>query len=154
MFKKLMKMKVDHQLLIVVAVFVILFALFWPRDRPLASINFGANLGNLGGKISLEALESLDEGFEGKTLAFFYAPWCGHCQKAEPEWEKAEKMNNTDVKLVKINCDENKELAEKYGIQGFPTFYFLPHGLNNPKDRVEYKGDRTGEALLSFIKGV
>ena len=42
-------------------------------------------------------------------------------------------------------------MAEKHGIQGFPTFYFLPYGLNNPKDRIEYKGDRKGEALLAFI---
>ena len=89
MFKNLMKMKFDNQLLIVVAIFVILFALFWPRDKPLLGISFAANVGNLGGKVSFEALESLDESFEGKTFAFFYAPWCGHCKSAKPEFDYA-----------------------------------------------------------------
>lgn len=153
MFKNLLKMKFDHQLLIIVSVFVILFALFWPRDKSLFGLSLAANLGNLGGKISLEALESLDEGFDGKTFAFFFAPRCGHCKNTMPEWEKFESMNNTDVKLVKINCDENKELAQKYGIQGFPTFYYLPNGLNNPDSKVEYKGDRSLSAWLEFLQG-
>lgn len=151
MFKNLMKMKFDNQLLLAISVFIILFALFWPRDKPLLGVSFAANLGNLGGKISLEALETLDEGFEGKTFAFFYAPWCGHCQRTKPEWEKFEKMNNTDIKLVQINCDENKELAEKHGIQGFPTFHYLPQGLNHPESKVEYKGDRTSQSWLAFL---
>jgi len=151
MFKNLMKMKFDNQLLIVVAIFVILFALFWPRDKPLLGISFAANVGNLGGKVSFEALESLDESFEGKTFAFFYAPWCGHCQKAKPEWERLEKENKSDVKLVQINCDENKDLAEKYDVQSFPTFYYLPRGLNNPQDKEEYNGDRSVSSWLNFL---
>ena len=56
----------------------------------------------------------------------FYASWCGHCKKLAPEWEKAAKTlqkGDPPVVLVKVEAteDENKELASKYNIGGFPT---------------------------------
>ena len=58
----------------------------------------------------------------------FYAPWCGHCKKLTPEWESAAKSLK-DLKLetpiVLANLDateeDNKALATKYGVKGFPT---------------------------------
>lgn len=92
------------------------------------------------------------EGMSGdRTFALFYAPWCPHCKKIMPEWEKAKRMNRSDVKIVKIDCEERPEFAQQYGIRGYPTIYFLPYGLNNPKARIEYKGERKGEAFLAFI---
>ncbi len=151
MFKDFMKMKREQQIFCIVAIIIILVALFWPRERNLIDASLSAHLGNIGGKIQFEALETLDEGFEGKTMALFYAPWCGHCKKTIPEWDKFKSMNKTDVKIVKIDCDKYPELAEKHGIKGYPTIYFLPYGLNNPMDRIEYKGDRKGEAFLTFV---
>lgn len=151
MFKKFFKLGEDNQLLLIIAIFVILFALFWPRDRPLAGLTFAANLGNLGGKVQLEALETLDESFDQKTFALFYAPWCPHCKSCMPHWNNLEKMNKTDINIVKIDCDANPEMAQKFGIQGYPTIKFLPYGLNNPKNMIDYDGPRTGEAFLAFI---
>jgi len=151
MFKNLFKFKNDNTLLILVCVLVILVAIFWPRQRNLAGATFSAHLGNIGGKVQLEALETLEEGFESKTLALFYAPWCGFCKKLMPEWEKLNKLNNTNIKIVKVNCDENSSIAEAHGVKSYPTVYFLPYGLNNPRERIEYTGPRTGESLLAFI---
>ncbi len=151
MFKNLFKLKSDYQLLLVIGILVLLVAVFWPRDTPLISTSFSAHLGNLGGKISLEAYEGFEDS-KGKTFALFYAPWCPHCTNFLPEWDNATKKNtNQDVKMVKINCDDNPDMAEKHDVKSFPTVYFLPYGLNNPKDRIEYKGDRKGEALLAFV---
>jgi protein disulfide-isomerase-like protein len=151
MLKTLRKMIANNQLLMLVSIFVILFALFWPRDRPLFGASLAGNLGNLRGRVSLEAYETLDEGFEQKSLVLFYAPWCPHCKNIMPDWDDATKRNTTDIKMVKVNCDEHEDLAKKHGIQGFPTIKFLPLGLNNPKNAIEYKGDRKGEAFLAFI---
>ena len=139
----------ENQLIIAILAIVLLIAMFYPRTTPLITAGFSAHLGNLGGKVQLEAL---DDSLQGKTLALFYAPWCGHCKKLMPTWDQLLSQNtNSGVKLAKINCDENPELAGKFGVESFPTIYFLPMGLNNPKDRIEYKGERSGEALLAFI---
>lgn len=151
MLQQLRKLTGDNIILFSIYVFIILFAIFYPR-APLAGASFDARLGNIKGKVSLEAYETLDEGFEQKSLVLFYAPWCPHCKSIMPEWDRASQMNNTDVKMVKIDCDQNKDIAEKYDIQGFPTIKFLPLGLNNPKNTIDYQGDRKGEAFLAFIQ--
>lgn len=157
MFKKLFNLKGDNKtLLMIVCALIILIVIFYPRTTPLFGASLAANIGNIGGKVQFEAydnemFETLDEGFEGKTLALFYAPWCPHCKSIMPTWDQMAKQNSTDIKIVKVNCDENTDLAEKHGIQGFPTIKFLPLGLNNPKNAIEYKGDRSGEAMLAFI---
>eukprot|EP00959_Pyramimonas_sp_CCMP1952_P354290 7422311-Pyramimonas_sp.AAC.1 len=51
----------------------------------------------------------------------FYAPWCGHCQKLAPEWTKAATQLKGVAKVGAVNCDDEKDLAQTYGIKGFPT---------------------------------
>lgn len=56
----------------------------------------------------------------------FFAPWCGHCKKLAPEWEKAAtalKGGEPAIVLASVDATEepNKALAEKFGIKGFPT---------------------------------
>ena len=58
----------------------------------------------------------------------FYAPWCGHCKNLAPEWESAAKTlseADLDPPIVLANLDateeDNKALATKYGVKGFPT---------------------------------
>jgi protein disulfide-isomerase-like protein len=144
----MLKLKTNQQVYVAIGIFIILLAIFYPRDKSIIGANIGAHVGNIRGNIGLEAFQ---EGTDGKTLALFYAPWCGFCKRLSPHWNKASEQNKTDVKMVKINCDENPDLAQKFGIEGFPTIYFLPYGLNNPKERIIYNGERSGEALLAFI---
>ena len=70
-----------------------------------------------------------NEGFEAQNtdkpeLKFYMAPWCGFCQDAKKyvfdEFEK--NVDHSDkVKLVTINCDEEKEKCSAAGIEAFPT---------------------------------
>lgn len=172
MLKRFMALKTEHQVILVIGIILILLAIFWPRSTPIFSAGISARVGNLGGKFHVEALEGLEgqegqeeqevqgeeehaeiiEGFSGdKTFALFYVPWCPHCKRMLPEWEKAKKMNRSDVRIVKIDCEKVPEYARQYGVTSYPTIYFLPYGLNNPKARIEYKGERKGEAFLAFI---
>lgn len=80
-----------------------------------------------------------NEGFEGKSdnlvVYFFYVDWCGYCKQAKPEIKKLEEKINSNemnnVKLVKVNCDEEEEMASNFGVKGYPTIVAEKNGEKN-----------------------
>ena len=60
-------------------------------------------------------------------LLDFYADWCGPCQMLKPVVEDFEKAH-PEVKVVRVNIDEDEELADKYGVSGIPCLVFLKDG--------------------------
>jgi len=75
------------------------------------------------------------------TVLIFYAPWCGYCKAAMAEFEKAVESGNG--KIILVNGDENRELMQKYGVQGFPTIM---------KGNKVHKGGRTEKEILEFME--
>jgi len=65
---------------------------------------------------------------EGKTVFVkFFAPWCGHCKKMKPSWDKLmSKYEDSDSVLVAdVDCIEaGKSLCDEVGVKGFPTIKF------------------------------
>ena len=64
-------------------------------------------------------------------LVEFYAPWCGHCKKLAPEYSRAAKHLSsieTPVPLAKVEATENKNIANRYDIKGFPSLKFFVKG--------------------------
>ena len=60
------------------------------------------------------------------VLVDFWAEWCGPCHAVAPVLEKIAEEKN--VKLVKVNIDENQELAMRYGIQSIPNMILFEGG--------------------------
>lgn len=92
----------------------------------------------------------LEVGKDKHALVEFYAPWCGHCKKLAPEYEKlASSFKKTKTVLIaKVDCDEHKSVCSKFGVTGFPTIKWFSKGSLEPKD---YTGGRTVESLVEFV---
>lgn len=81
-------------------------------------------------------------------LIEFFAPWCGHCKNFAPEYEKAARALKGIFKIGAVNADSEKELAGKYGIQGFPTVKFFGITKTNIQD---YNGARSAQAIINYM---
>ncbi|GJP49340.1 hypothetical protein CLOM_g8563 [Closterium sp. NIES-68] len=84
----------------------------------------------------------------------FYAPWCGHCKRLEPEYLKAAEQlaeEGSDIVLARVNGDEksNKAIARKYGVGGFPTIKIFRKDYASP---LTYKGPREAGGLVAHLK--
>jgi protein disulfide-isomerase-like protein len=69
------------------------------------------------------------------TLVEFYAPWCGHCKQLAPAWARAATTLKTEapgVAVAKVDADKERELGERFGVQGFPTIKWFVGGGSLP----------------------
>ncbi len=72
-------------------------------------------------------------GHDGLVLVDFWAEWCGPCRMVAPVIEEVSKEVE-NVKVCKLNVDENPGTASKYQISGIPTMLFFKDG--KPVDQV------------------
>nr|XP_009858978.2 protein disulfide-isomerase A5-like [Ciona intestinalis] len=85
------------------------------------------------------------------VLVMFSTPWCGHCRHFKPKYEKAAdalKADGSLGKLASVNGNNEKNLLKEYNVYGFPTLLHFQNGENKDK----YKGERTMESVVRFMK--
>ncbi|HZB91810.1 MAG TPA: thioredoxin [Stellaceae bacterium] len=70
----------------------------------------------------------IDASHDAAVIVDFWAPWCGPCKQLGPALEKAVREARGAVRLVKINIDENPELAQQMRIQSIPAVYAFRDG--------------------------
>jgi len=78
----------------------------------------------------------------------YYAPWCGHCKKLAPEWERLATKLKGKVVVAAIDATAHQDIGQRFGIQGFPTIkMFAPGAKRQP---IDYQGPRTTKAMAEW----
>ena len=102
-----------------------------------------------------EVIELTDQNFEQHVdpsdlpvLVDFWAEWCGPCRMVGPAVEQLSKTLEGKVKTVKLNVDENQEIAVKYGIHSIPSLLLFKDG----KEIARTVGAAPKEAYQKFIE--
>ena len=120
----------------------------WSQSNVEQNLNKNEESENMG------ILEMTNENFENEVLKSektvlidFYAEWCGPCKMMVPIVEKVA-SENSDIKVVKVNIDNEEELAIKYRVMSIPTFVVIKNG--EEVNRIVGAVDKT--TLESIIK--
>ncbi len=91
--------------------------------------------------------------YKGVVLVDFYADWCGPCRILGPMLEEIDAENkDTNIKLVKLNVDDNQLTAMEYNVMSIPTVIIFKNGkVFDQKIGVQPKSVYTG--VLQYAKG-
>ena len=84
------------------------------------------------------------------VIVQFWAPWCGPCKQLGPVLEKVVAAANDQVKMVRVNIDDNQQIAQQLRVQSVPTVYAFVDG--QPVDG--FAGAQPESAVTQFIEKV
>ncbi len=96
------------------------------------------------------ATDVIQGSMQQPVIVDFWAPWCGPCKQLGPALEKAVAQARGAVRMVKINVDENQELAAQLRVQSIPTVYAFFQG--QPVDA--FQGAQPDSQVKAFVDGL
>jgi putative thioredoxin len=115
---------------------------------PPAAPNGGALIKD--SSLATFAADVLDASTNVPVIVDFWAPWCGPCKQLGPLLERAVTEAKGQVRLVKVNIDENPEIAQQLRIQSIPTVYAFKNG--QPVDG--FMGAIPESQVKTFVQGL
>jgi thioredoxin 1 len=84
------------------------------------------------------------------TIVDFWAEWCGPCRTQLPILENYAQKNE-DIQVVKVNVDQNSELASEYGIRSIPTILYFKKGTIQNKTVGVQQEDQLNEIKKQIL---
>ena len=94
------------------------------------------------------------ESLNGKNAFIkFYAPWCGHCKKLAPVWDKLmdEYEVNDQLVIKKVDCTVERQLCSEQQIQGYPTLKYWSETTEDKEQGDRYTSARDYRAIKKHI---
>lgn len=82
----------------------------------------------------------------------FYAPWCGPCRQMSPIFDQVSQEMGGTCQMIKVNIDEDRELAIKYGVSSIPTLLFFKNGNVVSKETGFMSKDLLSEKVKELCK--
>jgi thioredoxin 1 len=93
--------------------------------------------------------ETVDQCIDkGVTLVDFGAPWCAPCRSQEPVLEQLENSFRGRARVLKVNIDDNRDLAQRYRIQSIPTLLVFKDG----RELKRFVGLQSGKTLAGQLE--
>ncbi|MET0085263.1 MAG: thioredoxin TrxC [Sedimenticola sp.] len=82
------------------------------------------------------------------VLVDFWAPWCGPCKAMAPAFEEAARQLEPNLRLVKVNTEENQAIAAQFGIRSIPTLALFRQG----REVARVSGAMDAGGLVSWVR--
>lgn len=101
-------------------------------------------------KLTGEELEAAIGDRNTPMIVDFFATWCGPCVMLAKELEQVAEQLGDAVKIVKVDVDENSQLASALRIEGLPTIIFIPKDNEKPALRTE--GLLPAQQIIEIVK--
>lgn len=98
-------------------------------------------------ELTVQNFEAEARQASGKVLIDFWASWCGPCRMMSPIIDEIAEEAHADLKVCKVNIDEQPELAQQFGVMSIPTLVVLKGG----KQVASSVGARPKAAVMQMV---
>ena len=136
----------QYILILIVTLFFIAAALYTYRYYVSSKINPSYVANN-------EYIKGQKQTSDVVDLYYFYTTWCPHCKKSMPIWKELKsdigdnKFKGYRINFLEVDCDKDKETADKFNVQGYPTIKLVKGNTV-----IDYDAKPSKDTLMEFLK--